>query len=98
MTELKCKWHAVVSLVGCIAEHHALVSGALFFRLLAFHAAVDIGTLCMNGRENAARTSIKHILSFGITDTLDGRAHSLAKFHIGLRRDFASQYDLAGGN
>ena len=98
MTELEGERHTVVSLAGGIAEHHTLVSSALFFGLLTFHATVDVGTLRMDGREDTARIAIEHILSLGVADSLDGFSHCLAKFHVSLSLDFASQYDLASGN
>ena len=45
--------HIVLCLIGGIAKHHALVASSLVIIVLAVHAAVDIGTLLVDGSQDA---------------------------------------------
>ena len=53
--------HVVTRLVGGIAEHHALVAGALVFLVGAVYAAVDVAALLVDGREDAAGIAVELI-------------------------------------
>lgn len=52
-------------LVGGVAEHHALVSGALLEGLVALNATVDVGTLLVHGKQHAARVAVEAQLAAG---------------------------------
>ena len=47
-------WNVTVCLVGSITKHHALVTGSLLFFYLAADTLIDVLTLLMDGREDAA--------------------------------------------
>ena len=74
MCQVERKRHVVFCFVSSIAEHHALVACPLFHRVLAFHAAVDVGALFMDGREYAATFCLELVFRFGIADTADRTA------------------------
>ena len=47
--KVETEGHVVFGLVGGVAEHHALVSSALFCAVCAVDASVDVGTLLVYG-------------------------------------------------
>ena len=49
--------HIFRRLVGGITEHHSLITGTLFHRVLAFYTSIDIGALFVNGTQYAASIS-----------------------------------------
>ena len=83
VTEVQRKRHEIVGFPTGIAEHHALVSRPLLFRSSAFHPLIDVGTLLVNGTEDAATRGVKHVLAFGVPDPLDGVPGNL--LHIQVR-------------
>ena len=88
----------VLGLVGGIAEHHALVAGALTHGILALYAAVDVGALLMDGGEDAAGVGLEHIFALGVADAADGVAGNLGEIHVSLGLHLAGQNDLPCGD
>ena len=97
VAKLEGQRHAVVGLVGGIAEHHTLIAGTLLLRIATLNATVDIDALCMESREDTAALAVKFVLGLGVADLADGLAHLVAKLHVGSGLDLACQYDLASG-
>ena len=60
--------HVFFGVVAGVAEHHALVAGALLLLLLADYTAVDVGGLLVHGGENAAGLRVEHIVGLGVAD------------------------------
>ena len=76
--------HVVLSLVGGIAEHHALVAGTLVVLLLSGDATVDVVALLMNGGEHAARVTVELIVTLGVANLVDGLTRDGLQVDISL--------------
>ena len=96
VAQVQRKRHVVFGVPAGVAEHHALVAGALLVFAGAFHAAVDVGALFMQGAENAAAGGVEHVVGLGIADPADGVAHGGLDIHIGLGLDLSHNHDHAG--
>ena len=94
MREVKGEGHVVLGLVGGIAEHHALVSGALCSAVCAVNATVDVSALLVDGREHTATVALEHILALGIADAVNDFASDTLQVNVCLCLDFACQDDL----
>ena len=90
--------HVVLGLLAGEAEHHALVAGALVFRLLAPNALVDVVRLSVQGRHDAARLRVELILRLVVSDFVDDTACHIGHFDVGVGADFARHHDEAGGH
>jgi len=53
--------HIVLRLIGGIAEHHALVACSLLFFIAVIYATVDVGTLLVDGTQDAAGVAVELI-------------------------------------
>ena len=62
--------HVLLGVVAGVAEHHALVAGALLLLLLADYTAVDVGGLLVHGGEDAAGLGVEHVVGLGVADLL----------------------------
>ena len=82
--EVEGERHVVVGLVAGVAEHHALVAGALVHGFGAFHAAVDVGRLFVYGREHAAGVAVELVFAAGVADAVDDPAGHLVQVDVGL--------------
>ena len=82
--------HIVFGVAAGVSEHHALVAGALVVGVLALYAAVDVGRLLVDGREDAARAGVEHVFGLSVADA----ANHIAR-HV-LHRHEAFGLDLAG--
>ena len=51
--QVKAHGHIVLRLVGGVTEHHTLVAGSLFVLVAVIHTTVDVGTLLVDGTEDA---------------------------------------------
>ena len=74
MGQVKAHGHEILRLIGCIAEHHALVTGTLIVISLPIDPSVDVLTLLMYSSENTTRVTIKLVLSLGVAYTPNGIA------------------------
>jgi hypothetical protein len=64
---------AVGGLVGGVAEHQALVAGALVERALAFvHALGDVGRLAVDRRQHRAALVVEADVGVVVADAADG--------------------------
>ena len=94
MREVERQRHTVLRLVRGITKHHALITRTLIFRILAFHASVNVTTLFMDGIQHATTLPIKLIRGFRVTNPVDGFTCNLLKIHIGIAFHFTSQHHL----
>ena len=53
MSQVQTHGHVVLRLIGGVAKHHALVAGSLFVLITIVNTTVDVGTLLVNGTEDA---------------------------------------------
>ena len=93
--QVKRQRHIVFRFIGSIAEHHALVAGALrLFRFTA-HTAVNVLALLVHGIEHTATFSIKTILRFRVTDTTDGLSRYQGNVNVSIGTHLTGHYHLA---
>ena len=97
--------HIFLCLVGCIAEHHTLVTSAdcfqLFLRHLVFfcfqslvNAHCDIGGLLVDRNHNGTGVAVKAILRLVIADLLNRLTNDLRDIYICVGGDLAGyQYE-----
>ena len=71
-----------------------MVSSTLLFRSSPFHPLVDVGTLLVNGTEDAATRGVKHVLALGVPDPLDGVAGNLLHIQVSLALHLTGQNHL----
>ncbi|WP_435380204.1 hypothetical protein [Echinicola jeungdonensis] len=57
--------------LGGIPKHHALVAGTLLLRAGPVHPLIDVWRLLMYGRQNSAGFTVKHVVTFGVSDSVD---------------------------
>ena len=99
--------HIGVRLVGCVAEHHALVAradqvegigGCSGLNVVALvHALRDVGALPVDHVDDAARRAIEPVLSAVVTDARDDPAGDLLDIDIGLRANLTGDDHHARG-
>ena len=92
--------HVGVGFVVSVAEHHALVAGALCHGVASasIHAAVDVGALLVNGAEHAAAFGLKLVGGLGVANAGNGAACGALQVDIGFRLYLAGQHHLACGD
>ena len=90
--------HVAVRLVSGVAEHHALVAGALPHLFLTANAAVDVVALLVDGAEDAARVAVEHVFRLGVADAVDGVARYGLQVNVCLRAHLAHYHHLTGGH
>ena len=81
--------HQLVGLAAGVAEHHALVAGALVLLGLTADAHVDVLALLVDGAEHAAALGLELVLALGVANLADNVAHG------GLHVDIAVAGHLA---
>ncbi|CAB4886960.1 unannotated protein [freshwater metagenome] len=101
------QWHQVGGLVAGIAEHHALVAGALpadgvLARLTAaklfalVHALCDVCALLVDAHDHATGVSVEPEERVVVADLLDHLTGDLGDVDIGAGGDLASHHAQAG--
>ena len=85
-------------LVGGVAEHHALVAGALVLQVGALNAAVYILALFVHGQQHAAAVAVEAQLRAVVAYFVDDAAGGLLHVDIGVALYFAGHHYLAGGD
>ncbi len=93
--------HQLGGFVAGVAEHHALVAGALLGRGLAFglggvHALGDVRRLAFDGDEHRADVGVEAGFLVVVADVDDGLASHFGVVDDGLGGDFAGDDDHAG--
>ena len=97
VAQIQRQRHVVLGVTAGVAEHHALVAGALVVGLGALHAAVDVGALLVQGGHHAAGIAVEHVLGLVVANVIDGFPDSGLDVHVGLGLDFAHHHDHARG-
>ena len=90
--------HIVLRLVACVAEHHALVAGALVLNGAVVDAAVDVVALLVDGVQNAARVAVKLVFRLGIAYLFDSPARDGLQVDVLAAAHLARNDNLSGGN
>ena len=80
--------HHLTGLVAGVAEHDALVAGALLLLGFADDALVDVRRLFVDGRQDAARIAVELVLAPGVADAVDDAARDGLHVDIRLRAHF----------
>ncbi len=81
--------HVRVGFVGGIAEHQALITGALILGLFAIDALGDFDALLADQVEHPAGLAVETDVGGGIADIHDHLAHQLLEIHPGGGGDLA---------
>ena len=90
--------HVLLGVGAGVAEHHALVAGALLLGLLAGHAAVDVGALLVDGGDDAAGGGVEAVFGLVVADALDHAPRGGGDIDVGvLGVDLAAHDHQAGG-
>ena len=98
--------HELRGLVAGVAEHHALVAGAVIQLGLAgflglqrlVHAQSDIAGLLVDVGNNTAGIAVKAVLGAVITDIPDNFPGDLGNIHVAAGGDLAHDVYQAGGS
>ena len=90
--------HQVGGFVAGVAEHQALVAGALFeVQALAFvHTLGDVLALLVIADHDGAAAVVDAVVGVVIADALDGVACDLDVVDIGAGGDFTGEHDQTG--
>jgi hypothetical protein len=90
--------HQLGRFVAGVAEHQALVAGALFLVVVlgVVDAAGNIGRLRVDRREHAARVIVEADVRVDVADFLDRVARDLCGVDVRLGRHLAREDDLPG--
>jgi hypothetical protein len=92
--------HQARRLVAGVAEHQALVAGALVeVEAFAFiHALGDVGGLAVDRGEHRAALVVEADVGIVVADALDGLAGDVHVVDVGLGGDLAGDHHQAGGH
>ena len=98
--------HQLRRLVAGIAEHHALVAGAVaqlavgsFLVLQGLvHAQGDVGGLLINGGDDATGIAVKAVFAPVIADVPDHFPGDLGDVHVAVGGDLAHDVDQSGAD
>jgi hypothetical protein len=92
--------HQARRLVGRVAEHQALVAGALVeVEAFAFIDALgDVGRLAVDRSEYRAALVVKADVGVVVTDALHGSAGDIHVVDIGIGGNFTGNHHQAGGH
>ena len=93
--------HQLGRLVAGVAEHHALVAGALLGGGLAdglagVHALRDVGALALEGDDDVHAVGVVADVVVVVADGADGLAGDVGVVELGLGGDFAGDDQQAG--
>src|SRR5690554_2952484 len=83
-------WHQHVGLVAGIAEHQALVAGALVFRLLAVNALGDVHRLLADNVDDTTGVAVVAHFGGGVADVFDHATHQVFQVYPGTGGDFTA--------
>ncbi len=90
--------HQLGRFVAGVAEHQALVAGALVQVVVgrAVHALGDVGRLLVVGDQHRAALVVDAVVGVVVADALDGLARDVDVVDVGGRGDLAGQHHQAG--
>ncbi len=90
--------HILVAVAAGVAEHNALVAGALFVFAGAVHAAGNVAALLVQRQQHRAGIGIELIVALGVANAADGFARNALYVHIGRAGGFAANQRQAGAH
>ncbi len=92
--------HQAGGFVGGVAEHQALVAGALVERVVVggVDALGDVGRLAVDRRQHRAALVVEADVGVVVADAADDFLRDLAVVGVGGGGDFARDHDQAGGD
>ena len=96
MRKIQRERHIVGRVAAGVAEHHTLVAGTLVHLVGAHDAAVDIGTLFVDGGDDPAGGGVEAVFGLGVSDTGDGFACYALDVDIGVARNLSANNHEAG--
>ena len=98
MRQVDRQRHELRRLVAGVAEHQALVAGALVQRIVLrlVYALLDVGRLLVVGHQHGAAFVVDAELGVVVADALDGVARDLLEIHRRSGGDLAGHHDQAG--
>ena len=96
MSQLNGQGHQISGFCGGIAEHHALVTGAVIKGIGLLHAHVDIRGLLMQIHGDPAGIGIKAMTGLDIADFPHRAAGNGFIVHHGLGGDLTENVDAVG--
>src|SRR3546814_5697421 len=82
----RCR-HQLLGLVAGVAEHQALVAGALFFRLLAIDTHRDVRRLLADQIQHTAGGAVEADRRRGVADVADDLARQCFEIDPGARSE-----------
>ena len=88
--------HQLVGFVAGVAEHDALIAGALIAALAGRrrHALIDLVRLLGDERDDLQRGVAERLARVGVADLLDRLPHDLVVVELGVGRDLAGEHDV----
>ena len=100
MGEMDRQGHERVGFVGGVAEHQALVAGALFAVVVLglIDAAGDVGGLAVNRGENAAALVVEADFRMNVADLFNRVARHLGGVNVRLGRHLTGEHNLPRGD
>ena len=90
--------HILVAVAAGVAEHNALVAGALFVFAGAVHAAGNVAALLVQRKKHRAGIAVKLVIALGVADAGYCFPGDLFDVHVGAAGRLASNQRQAGGN
>lgn len=94
--------HEVIGFAYRVAEHDALVSGALLFLIMKsftdVHALGNVGRLAIEGHHHGAGFMIETFCGIVVADFLDRFASDLRVVRASIRRDFTRDHHETRGD
>ena len=96
MGQLDRQRHQLLGLVARVAEHQALIAGALLGRVAAVDALRDVGRLALDRDHDGAGVGVEADLRARETDITDDAAHDALEIEQRLGGDLAGDQHEAG--
>ncbi|KAI3487290.1 hypothetical protein L1887_48875 [Cichorium endivia] len=88
--------HHLGGLVGGVAEHDTLVTGAVLLERAVVETLGNVGRLLLDGDEHVAGLVVEALLGRVVADLLDGVTDDLLVVDLGLGRDLTEDHDHTG--
>ena len=96
VAEIQGQRHIVLGIAAGVAEHQALVAGALIFRLGTVNTLVDVRGLLADDVHHAAGCAVETHVGTGVADVGDHVTNDLLQVNPGRSGDFAGDDCYAG--
>ena len=97
MSQQDGQWHALLGLIGGIAEHETLIAGAHVLEVLVdVHSLRDIRTLLFQGQQDVAGLVVEALVGRVVADSLNTVTDDSLVVDLGLAGDLATDQDHTG--